>query len=177
MKKLIILRHAKSSWKDNSLDDHQRPLNARGNAAVPVIGKWLVDNGHFPDTVLCSSSVRTCQTAEKLGMTMPGFPDPVVEADLYHAAPGTLLARLRELPGACQTAMIIGHQPGLATLTRMLADGRENRHCQNAYEHFPTAAAAVLEIESLAIDSKWQTLDYRMARFVDFAKPRELMDT
>lgn len=176
MKKLILLRHAKSSWKDTSLDDHDRPLNARGNAAAPVIGKWLADRGHRPDIVLCSSSVRTRETAEKLATTMPSLPDPVIEEGLYHAAPGTMLTRLRELPATCQTAMIIGHQPGLSTLTRMLADGRESRRCQRAYEHFPTAAAAILEIDCLKNNSDWQSLDYRTARFADFAKPRELMD-
>ena len=172
MRKLILLRHAKSSWKDASLDDHDRPLNARGKAAVPVMGKWLVECGYRPDVMLCSSSRRTCQTALLLGDAMAELPDPIVEGDLYHASPGTMLARLHRLPKTCRAAMIIGHQPGLSTFTRMLADGTEGRRCQRAYEHFPTAAAAVLAIDC----DDWAELDYQKGRFVDFAKPRELMD-
>ena len=172
MKKLILLRHAKSSWKDASLSDHDRPLNSRGKASAPVIGRWLVEGEHRPDIVLCSSSHRTCQTALLLKEAMPGLPDAIIEDDLYHASPGMMLARLRQLPSTSATAMIIGHQPGLSTLTRMLADGTEGRRCRRAYEHFPTAAAAVLELEC----GEWVECDYQKARFIDFAKPRELMD-
>ena len=172
MKKLILLRHAKSSWKDTSLNDHDRPLNSRGKASAPVIGRWLVEREHRPDIVLCSSSHRTCQTARLLKDAMPELPDAIIEDDLYHASPGTMLERLRRLPSTSTTAMIIGHQPGLSTLTRMLADGTEGRRCRRAYEHFPTAAAAVLELAC----EDWAKLDYQKAQFIDFAKPRELMD-
>ena len=100
------------------------------------------------------------------------FPEPVVEPTLYHASPRELQNRLFEVPKTVGTVMVVGHQPGLGALTRLLANGREDRRCRRAYEHFPTAAAAVLEI---AKDS-WAELSFGTARFVDFAKPRELMD-
>ncbi len=172
MKKLILLRHGKSSWEDPALDDHDRPLNRRGKAAVPTIGAWLQNRHHDPDTVLCSSSKRTVETAERVGTEMSAMPQPVIEPELYHASPDMMLDRLRQLPETCSTVMMIGHQPGIGSLTRRLSNGLENRRCRRAFEHFPTAAAAVLEIDL----QDWSGLTYTMASFIDFAKPRELMD-
>lgn len=172
MRKVILLRHGKSSWQNAGLDDHDRPLNPRGRAAAPAIGEWLVHRRHVPDTVLCSSSLRTQQTVEGLCRAMPDLPQPVIEEELYHASPDAMRDRLRRLPATCRTVLLVGHQPGIGTLTRLLADGTETRRCQRAYEHFPTAAAAVLE---LALDD-WRGLKYEATRFIDFAKPRELMD-
>ena len=172
MKKIILLRHAKSSWQDPSLDDHDRPLNARGRGAAPIIGDWLAHRNHLPDTVLCSSARRTRQTVKGLRKAIPSLPEARIEEPLYHASPGTMLERLRGLPVECQTVLLVGHQPGLGTLTRMLSDGRESRRCRRAFEHFPTAAAAVLDVDI----ADWADLAYGIAHFVDFAKPRELMD-
>lgn len=154
------------------MDDHDRPLNARGRRAAPIIGEWLKHRKYKPDTVLCSSSVRTRQTVEGVRKVMPDLPEAVVEPGLYHASPDLMRVRLRELPADCSTVLLVGHQPGIGALTRMLADGTEKRRCRRAYEHFPTAAAAVLQLE---LDA-WSDLDYHTARFVDFAKPRELTD-
>lgn len=172
MKKVILLRHAKSSWHNPMLGDHDRPLNGRGQAAAPVIGAWLAYRKHLPDYVLSSSAVRTLETVKGLRKSMPRLPEPVIERGLYHAAPCDMRDRLCALPTSVRTVMLVGHQPGLSALTRKLADGHENRRCRRAYEHFPTAAAAVLEVD---IDD-WADLEFASARFIDFAKPRELMD-
>lgn len=171
MKKVILLRHAKSSWEDPDLDDHDRPLNMRGRQAAPIIGAWLARRKHIPDKVLCSSSRRTRQTVRRMKDTLP-LPEPEVDPELYHASPEDMRERLSQLPADCDTVMIVGHQPGLGSFTRQLANGKEARRCKRAYEHFPTAAAAVLELD---VDD-WSALDYAKARFVDFAKPRELME-
>lgn len=172
MKKVILLRHAKSSWDDPALDDHDRPLNGRGMASAPVIGEWLAYRKHVPDMVLCSSSTRTTQTVRRMKDALPGMPEPEIDPDLYHASPNTMRDRLAQLPKDCETVMLVGHQPGLGSLVRQLSDGQERRRCRRAYEHFPTAAAAVLEFDV----EDWSEVDYQRARFVDFAKPRELMD-
>lgn len=171
MKKLILLRHAKSSWDDPALSDHDRTLNARGKAAAPVIAAWLAAQGHLPDTVLCSSAVRTRETFRRMAKKVPALPEPVIEPSLYHASPGILLDRARLLPEDCESAMIIGHQPGLGAMARRLSSGAVPPGCAQAFEHFPTAAAAVFEI---AI-SGWKDLAFNSAEFVAFAKPRELM--
>lgn len=172
MKKIILLRHAKSSWDDPSLDDHDRPLNNRGRSAAPVIANWLAHRKHGVDLILCSSAVRTRETVARMRNAVPDLPEPLIEHGLYHASPEMLRERLRALPSDCGAVMLVGHQPGLSSLARQLADGTENRRCRRAYEHFPTAAAAVLELDIGA----WTDLSYGAARFVDFAKPRELME-
>lgn len=173
MKKVILLRHAKSSWDDPALDDHDRPLNGRGKAAAPVIGAWLADRKHLPDKVLCSSSKRTQQTVRRMQTSVPDLPEPEVDPKLYHASPCDMRERLAQLPVDVDTVMVVGHNPGLGALVRKLSDGHEARRCKRAFEHFPTAAAAVLEVDV----EDWKDLDFATARFVDFAKPRELMDS
>ncbi|MEM0991127.1 MAG: histidine phosphatase family protein [Pseudomonadota bacterium] len=172
MNKLILLRHAKSSWADPGLDDHDRPLNGRGRSAAPVIADWLAHRGHKPDVILSSSSARTRETVARMREKVASLPEPLVERILYHATPGEMLDRLNALPDRVNCALLVGHQPGLGSLVRKLADGHENRRCRRAFEHFPTAAAAVLEVPF----ASWQMLEFNSARFVDFAKPRELMD-
>jgi phosphohistidine phosphatase len=172
MKKVILLRHAKSSWDAPTLDDHDRPLNKRGKAAAPVIGEWLAHRKHVPDLVLCSSSERTQETVSGMKSVVPALPEPLVERELYHASPCDMRSRLSQLPSDVDTVLLVGHQPGLGSLVRKLSNGTENRRCKRAFEHFPTGAAAVLEIDV----EDWAELDYAKARFVDFAKPRELMD-
>ncbi|GMG83013.1 histidine phosphatase family protein [Paralimibaculum aggregatum] len=170
MKKVILVRHAKSSWSDPALEDHDRPLAPRGRRAAPVISRWLLERGHLPDLVLCSSSLRTRQTVELMAETIPGLPAPVIEPDLYHASPDQMRARLAGLPPETAAAMIVGHNPGLSALTRKLAGGAVRPRCARAFDHFPTAAAAVFELDL----EDWGRLAYHAAAFVDFARPREL---
>lgn len=172
MKTLILLRHAKSSWADVTLDDHDRPLNRRGMDAAPVIGAWLAHRDYHPDVILCSSSRRTRQTVELMRSSMPSLPEPQVERKLYHSTPSEMLYRLATLQNRSSTAMLVGHQPGIGSFLRKLSDGSEKQRCHRAFEHFPTAAAAVLE---LPIDA-WADLTFGIGQFVDFAKPRELVD-
>jgi len=172
MKKVILLRHAKSSWEDPDIEDHDRPLNRRGKTAAPVIAQWLAHRKHLPDTVLCSSAKRTRQTLKRMAKVVETLPEPVIERELYHAPPQAMRDRLAKLPSDCDTVMIVGHQPGLGSLARKLANGKVRRRCARAFEHFPTAAAGVLAFD---IDD-WSELDYHRGDFIDFAKPKELMD-
>lgn len=169
MKKVILVRHGKSSWADPTLEDHDRPLAPRGLAAAPVIAAWLEGRGHRPDLVLVSSSLRTRETCERMAEAV-AMPEPLVEAGLYHAAPQQLLARLRDLPESVETVMVVGHQPGLGGFARKLARPPVRPRCARAFEHFPTAAAAVLLPEA----DRWANLAFATCAFVDFAKPREL---
>ena len=166
MKKLILLRHAKSSWKHPGLADHDRPLNKRGRMAAPVIVHWLQSEGHLPDVILCSSSVRTRETVERMSEALPGLPEPVTRRDLYHATPATILGAVRSRdahdPG---TLMIVAHEPGMGALARELAGDRADR-----IDAFPTAAAAVFLLDV----TRWRTTAPDKARLIDFAKPRDL---
>ncbi|MBY8976995.1 histidine phosphatase family protein [Rhodobacteraceae bacterium NNCM2] len=172
MKKVILLRHAKSSWSDPDLADHDRPLNPRGKASAPVIAQWLAHRKHLPDTILCSSAKRTKQTIKRMRSVLPELPDAKIEEKLYHASPDTMRERLNKLPKSCDTVLLVGHQPGIGALTRKLAEKKVRPRCARAFEHFPTAAAAVLEFDI----KDWSELKYHEASFVDFAVPRELSD-
>lgn len=171
MKKVILVRHGKSSWADPTLEDHDRPLAPRGIGAAPVIAEWLESRGHRPDVVLCSSARRTRETFERMREAVPDLPDAQVEQGLYHASAPQLRDRLAALPQAVASVMVVGHQPGLGSFARKLSGPRVRPRCARAFEHFPTAAAAVL---TLAADD-WAALDFGAAEFVDFAKPRELI--
>ena len=172
MKTLILLRHAKSSWDDPGLDDHGRPLNKRGRRSAPAIAAWLAERGHRPDTVLCSSARRARETFERAERAAPGLlPEPEIEDGLYHAAPTALRGRLARLGADCGTALMIGHQPGLGALARLLTNGRAEPGCARAFEHFPTAAAAVIRLDI----AEWPAIADGTGRLVEFAVPRELM--
>jgi len=173
MKKLILLRHAKSSWENPTLEDHERPLNPRGRRAAPVIARWLDARAHLPDAVLCSPSVRTRETWERMAEAVPALPRPQIVEGLYHAAPADLLAIAAEAPDGAGTVMLIGHQPGLGGFARRLSKAAPRPRCAQAFTHFPTAAAAVLLLDIAA----WADIAFGLAEFTDFARPRELMES
>ena len=172
MKTLILMRHAKSSWKDRTLDDHDRPLKKRGRKAAPVMARWLEERGLVPDVVLCSSARRTCETLERMRAAAPSLPEPRVSRGLYEAGPAALLGAVQALPASCGTVLLIGHQPGLGELLRLLAGRLRSAELRRAFEKFPTAAAAVLEANVAA----WTDLRAECAEFASFAAPRELAD-
>lgn len=171
MRRLILLRHAKSSWADPELADHDRPLNARGRLAAPLIGAWLADRDARPTHVICSSSLRAQQTWARAHPAFRDAPAPRIEPRLYHAAPATMLELLREAPKDADCLMMIGHQPGIGSFTRKLAGKDTPRACARAYEKFPTAAAALLEFDI----KDWGKAAFGAGRFTAFAVPRELV--
>lgn len=170
MKTVILLRHAKSSWSDPDLDDHDRPLNKRGKEAAPAIAEWLARSRYLPDRVVCSSSKRTRQTLKRMRESIPDLPEAVIEPRLYHADPEAMFEIMAEQPEGCERLMLIGHQPGLSAFARKLVNGHIRPHCTRAFEHFPTAAAAVMTLPL----ARWSDLAPRTADFIDFAVPREL---
>src|ERR1044071_581082 len=103
MRRLYLLRHAKSSWDDESLADHDRPLSGRGRRAADAIGRHLRAEGIEPELVLCSSAARARETLARIGLTGD------VERDLYGASATELLARVRELPRSLESVLMIGH--------------------------------------------------------------------
>ena len=122
MKTILLLRHAKSDWGDRNMADIDRPLNARGQAAAPVMATWIAEHGLSPDLVLCSTARRTRET---LALVRPALADKVPEVldkALYLAEVPVLLARLRGLDDAVGTVLVIAHNPGLEDLAAKLSD-------------------------------------------------------
>ncbi|SMR81763.1 phosphohistidine phosphatase [Aliiroseovarius halocynthiae] len=163
---LILTRHAKSSWKDPTLDDHARPLNKRGRASAKAIGRWLADHGYTPGEVLCSDAERTRETWALIADKLVGLPDASYDAGLYLTSHEDMLAALRGASAA--TVMMIAHNPGSATLARRLA---AEPHPHQKFQHYPSAATAVIEFDA----ENWGDVDWGTGRVVEFVVPRELI--
>jgi phosphohistidine phosphatase len=118
MKRIWLLRHAKSDWKDTALRDHERPLNKRGRHSAEEVAGTIRRESVAPDVVLVSTAVRATQTAEALGLTLS--PEPA----LYNADVPALLDQLRALPDDASSVMLVGHNPGMEDLAGKLGDRR-----------------------------------------------------
>ena len=161
-KSLLLLRHAKSSWKKPGLEDHARPLNARGCAAAARIGRLLNEEELGPDLILCSTAIRARQSALFV-MQEIEEPAPVYFLDeLYHAEFFTIAEVVSQIVEPTQRAMIIGHNPGLQEFLSNQADDEI---------HFPTAALARLDFEF----DRWSsfTLETR-GKVAQIWRPREM---
>jgi phosphohistidine phosphatase len=170
MKTLVLMRHAKSSWKDRAIADHDRPLKKRGRLAAAVMGRWLLEQGLRPETILCSSARRARETLELMREAAPSLPEPAILAALYEAGPSSLLEQLRRLPEESRSALLLGHQPALGELMRLLTRHVRRREDRRAFERFPTAAIAILEADVAA----WARLGPDTADLVRFAAPRDV---
>ena len=167
MKQLLLLRHAKSSWADDGLADHERPLAPRGRKAGKQLARWIAEHEVRPDLVVCSSAVRAQQTFALVEAAL-GDPPTSTEDGLYAASCATLLARVRQLPETASSALFVGHNPGLADLCLLLTASSERR--DRVAENLPTGALAALE---LPIDA-WPAIETGEARLLELILPREL---
>lgn len=167
MTRLHLLRHAKSSWDEPGLRDHDRPLAPRGRRASKLIAEHLKRSGIRPEVVLCSSAKRTRQTLTRISSAIGDEADVRIEPDLYAATAGELLAILNEVPEDVTSVMIIAHNPGIRDLALRLA--RPAPQTATLERKFPTAALATLEL-----DGTWLELAPRGAELVSFVKPKEL---
>jgi phosphohistidine phosphatase len=165
-RRLYLLRHAKSSWKDASLADHDRPLAGRGRRAAKAIRRHLRENAIDPELVLCSTAQRARETLEGIEAAF-GRGAVKVERQLYGASAATLLARLNQVPKTVRSVIVIGHNPGMADLTLLLA--KPGPRVEELAAKFPTGALA-----TLAFDGPWAALDRGTAELVDFVRPRDL---
>jgi len=145
MKTLLVLRHAKSSWNDSALDDHERPLNQRGRRDAPRMGKLVREYGVIPDVVISSDAVRARLTAEAVAEAARYAGDILLDPHLYAACPADILSLLPTVRENPKTVMIVGHNPGLEALVEQLTGERQD---------LPTAALAQID---LPID-QWRDL-------------------
>jgi phosphohistidine phosphatase len=167
VKLLYLLRHAKSAWDDPTLRDRERPLAPRGRKAAKRMARWSRKHGVRPQLVVCSSAVRAQDTLRRV---LPGLGEPAVwvEVTLYAADAETLLARVRALPGEVDSAMLVGHNPGLMDLLLLLAAPGKLRG--RAEENLPTGALAELELDV----ARWADASPGAARLTEFVRPRDL---
>jgi phosphohistidine phosphatase len=163
MKTLLLLRHAKSSWKDDTITDHERPLNKRGKKTAPLMGHLLRDNQLVPELIVSSTAVRARTTAQAAAEAC-GYPGEVTLTDeLYLATAGEILRYAQErTEDTLGRVMLVGHNPGMEEVVNMLSGRREP---------FPTAALAVFELD---IDH-WRKLELGVdVELKNVWRPREL---
>ena len=168
MHTLYVLRHAKSSWSDPALPDEDRPLAPRGRRAAKSVAKHLVREGIAPELVLCSPARRTRETLELLRPALATATVVAVEDELYGASAGALVTRLRAIPEAVASVLLIGHNPALQDLILALALPGSER--DRLAEKFPTAALATLTFGA----ATWEQLADRGGLLAAYVVPREL---
>ena len=140
MKTLLLLRHAKSSWKNADLSDHDRPLNERGKTDAPRMGLLLKQNELVPDLIVSSTAKRARKTAEKVAVECSYVGSINLEGELYLAPPSAYIEVLRQVDDEYQRVMAIGHNPGIEELLHLFSGS-------DAHMHMPTAALARLSLE------------------------------
>ncbi|MEN9639356.1 MAG: hypothetical protein RLZZ262_1224 [Bacteroidota bacterium] len=140
MNELMIIRHAKSSWEDDTLSDFERPLNDRGRREAEEMAKMFAQSAWRPDLIVCSTALRAQQTMEFFRDAL----DPQksiqihMEPDIYDATTGTLLDIVNALPSGSKKVMMFGHNPGFSKLLAFLA---------GEYYEMPTCACGLVQME------------------------------
>jgi len=162
MKRVTLFRHAKSSWDNEKLSDHDRPLSARGRRDAPRMGERLAKRGLAPTLLLTSSAVRARQTAKLIAPALTNAKLATrIEPRIYLASPGQLFAILADVEDSVDELVLVGHNPGLTELAnRLLPD--------LALDNLPTAGAVAIDC---AMDS-WSGIDAGpfTLRFHDYPK-------
>lgn len=175
MKTLYLLRHAKSSWGDKSLPDHERPLNERGRKAASAMGRHLRRLQHHPALVLASTARRVSETLELILPELAGDVAVVRDRLLYLATPNTLLSRLHVTSTNPDSLLILGHNPGLHEFALHLSGEVSSEAAREARDRmkaaFPTAALAVIRFPDAEF---WREVDYGNGRLESFTTPRDL---
>ncbi len=159
---LLLMRHAKSSWSDGSLSDHERPLNDRGRRAANAIGAALTARGYAPDVIWSSDAKRTRETAMHLIRTIPGAQTVNYSEEFYHASAESVLQVCGQAVEPDKPLMLLGHNPGWAELHQYFT-GQSHR--------YPTGACTVLTRKKNGT-SDW--LNPAAWAFTDLILPREL---
>lgn len=170
MRTVYLLRHAKSSWDDPTLTDHDRPLAPRGRKAAPRMGAYLRHDGLIPGLVLCSTALRARQTWALVAPSLPPGIRVEFRKELYDADAGNFLDILRHCPDDAETVMLIGHNPALEDCAARLAGGGDPAALKRMASKYPTAALA-----EIAFDAKrWRDVEAGTGRLVDFVRPKDL---
>ena len=170
MKRLAILRHAKSSWDDPALDDFNRPLNERGWKAARRMGRELKKRGASFDLVLSSTSARTRETIDGLQDKFE-FGAPIqFRQQLYLASEVELLRIVRALDEEVEAPLIVGHNPGLERLVGSLTRDDPGGLRRRIEGKFPTGAFALVDLDAKG----WADVQPGKGQVVELILPKEL---
>ncbi|TCM79660.1 SixA phosphatase family protein [Rhodovulum steppense] len=163
--RLILVRHAKSSWNDPGQDDHDRPLNARGRDAAPRIAEWLAERGHVPAEVVASTARRTVETWELMAPALGECTVMRRDPALYHAPAQRMLEILKHC--AASPVLMLGHNPGIGEFAARLLQQLPN---SQRFVTYPTGATLVVEFDA----GDWSEVAFGTGRVVEFITPRDI---
>jgi phosphohistidine phosphatase len=170
LKRLYLLRHAKSDWNDSSLSDIERPLSPRGVAAAPKVAEVMQSEGLLPELVICSPARRTRETWDLIGNCLDSEPPSQIDERLYLASPGELISLIQEQPDDLGSVMLIGHNPGMEAITMGLSGSGEHPDLDRALTKFPTGALAVIDLDV----ERWSDISGDSGSLRRFIRPRDL---
>ena len=170
MKTLYLLRHAKSSWDDSSLADHERPLAARGRKAAPRIAVWLRTCARRPEMVICSSAARARETWDLVARELQPAPEVDIRRTVYDAGPAQVIAIARGAPARVGTLMLVGHNPAMEEAAALLAGDGDAQALASMHSKYPTAAVAELTFD---VDT-WDDLGRDAGYLARFVRPKDL---
>ena len=167
---LCLLRHAKSSWEDASIQDFDRPLAPRGEEAAPRMAAYMAAEGIEPKLILCSPATRARQTLALVLPKLAGDPSVEFEDGLYLASSSSLLARIRKVRANIQDLMLVGHDPGMHGLAVELSGQGRPEDLRRLASKFPTAGLAVISFRM----GQWSQVKPKAGRLDTFTSPRRL---
>lgn len=171
MKRLLLMRHGKSDWNKPGQEDTERPLAPRGHKATVRVAAWIEQQGLRPDVALVSTARRAQESWQLATSILGAIASTENQEALYLASPGEILDRLAGVADSFETAIVVGHNPGLESLSHLLAGPGTNTTALNDLRRgFPTAAIAVFELAG----NSWSKLNTDGARLTEFVRPRDL---
>ncbi|KDN96383.1 SixA phosphatase family protein [Hydrogenovibrio marinus] len=165
LRELLLVRHAKSDWKED-LEDIDRPLSEKGKKAAGRLGQWLQDKNLIPTYILVSPAQRAQQTFKRLKFSKDICPHLTLD-DLYLATQEQLIETLAQIPTHYERVMIIGHNPGLEELAQYL---EHENHCDDCETRlFPTGSLA-----HFILPNSWENLSAGSGKLVQFIRPKDI---
>ena len=170
MKRLTLLRHAKSGIDEAVTRDFDRPLNAKGKRAARTIGRHMRDEGMVFDQVVASPATRVVETLDEVAAGYGRTLRPSFDKRVYLAAAATLLDILHEAPDTAEGLLLSGHSPGMEELVLMLVPNGSNQKRGAVEEKFPTASLAEIRFEA----GRWAEIQPGSGTLTRFVRPRDL---
>lgn len=161
MKKLYLIRHAKSSWSNPLLDDFDRPLNKRGKTNAPFMAKLLLQQEIIPDVILSSPAVRAKTTAEIFANTLHYTQEIIFNKALYLTSTSTLLNIVQFIPDELNTVFLFGHNPELTQFANKISGGN--------IENIPTCGVCGFEL----FGTSWKNLNTNSSQLILFEYPKK----
>jgi phosphohistidine phosphatase len=168
--RLMLLRHAKSEKAEPGTRDHERGLNARGQNDAPLIGAYMARHALVPDLVVVSTAERTRETWDRLAAALSARPRVAYEDRLYNAGAEAILALVRKTEPGVRTLLVIGHNPGLLDVARLLIASGDVEARERLNEGLPTSGLAVIDFAA----KTWRKLHPHGGRLERFVSPRSL---